>query len=80
METLLWLKCFCLQVDLCAEEFHNSAPGSVCLLGDVKEVCGQLVEASPGSLHLSHSPWWGNLREKMQANSAVNNVSSVPVY
>lgn len=62
-----------IQVDVCAEEFHNSVQGSVCLLGDVKEICGQLVKATPGFLHPSHSSWWDSLREKMQTNSAINN-------
>lgn len=62
-----------IQVDLCAEEFHNSVQGSVCLLGDIKEISGQLVEASPGILHSSNSSWWSSLREKMQANTATNN-------
>lgn len=66
-----------IQVDLCAEEFHNSVQGSVSLLGDVKEVCGQLMEASPGILHPSPSPWWDSLREKMQANTATNNNMSL---
>ncbi|KAG0710042.1 2-hydroxyacyl-CoA lyase 1 [Chionoecetes opilio] len=62
-----------IQVDVCAEEFHNSVQGSVCLLGDVKEICGQLVAASPGTLHPSQSSWWDSLREKMQANTAISN-------
>lgn len=69
------IEVFSPQVDLCAEEFHNSVQGSVSLLGDVKEVTGQLVDASPGVLHPSTSPWWDSLREKMQANTATNNVS-----
>ncbi|XP_043207473.1 LOW QUALITY PROTEIN: 2-hydroxyacyl-CoA lyase 1-like [Amphibalanus amphitrite] len=66
-------QCRFIQVDISPEEFHNSVPASVTLLGQVAEVTGQLAEAwgqsgpagaDPGRL----GTWWQRLREKAAAN------------
>lgn len=61
-----------VHVDLCPEEFHNSVPASVALLGDLKPVCVQLLKEVSGRLISHDSPWWARLDEKAQANMQIN--------
>lgn len=59
-----------IQVDIKPEEFHNSIPTEVALLGDLNAVCSQLNKACSFK-HDPNSPWFTELRTKMQANAKV---------
>jgi 2-hydroxyacyl-CoA lyase 1 len=59
-----------LQVDISAEEMHTNVAAEVALVGDVTSVVAQLnaaVAARPLRLD-AHSPWWTELRAKVETN------------
>ncbi|XP_034256864.1 2-hydroxyacyl-CoA lyase 1 [Thrips palmi] len=59
-----------IQVDLCAEEFHNSRASTVAIQGDIKIVCGSILqELSSQRWKLPpSSSWWDLLKGKVQGN------------
>lgn len=59
-----------IQVEIKAEEFDNSAPTEVALLGDVNTVCVQLRDACSFK-HDSSSDWINGLRFKMESNAKI---------
>ncbi|XP_003739149.1 2-hydroxyacyl-CoA lyase 1 [Galendromus occidentalis] len=59
-----------IQCDVKAEEFHNSVPNEVSLLGDLNAVCSQLLSACDFK-HDAQSQWLTSLRAKMQINAKV---------
>lgn len=61
-----------IQVDIKPEEFHNSVPTEVSLLGDLNAVCSQLRDSCTFK-HDANSPWFTALRTKIDANAKVVN-------
>lgn len=59
-----------IQLDLCAEELHNSHPATLALQGDIQATVGRLLELMDGWRHPQDSPWWAQLRRKCSANTA----------
>ncbi|CAL8130686.1 unnamed protein product [Orchesella dallaii] len=59
-----------IQVDIEPEEFQQSIPTTVTLLGDVNQVTGQLVEAASQKqlVYPKDTPWWKMITEKMDLN------------
>lgn len=62
-----------IQVDICAEELHNSVPAKVALHADISVFIRQLIDelSSQAWALRSTSPWWGQLNSKSNENKAV---------
>jgi len=65
-----------IQVDIEPEEFQQSIPTTVTLLGDVNQVTGQLVEAASQKqlVYPQDTPWWKSIEEKRELNRSITNV------
>jgi len=59
-----------IQVDLCAEELHNSIPATVAIQGDLRSTVAALSESFGGWSHSRSSQWWSQLREACAKNEA----------
>jgi len=59
-----------IQVDLCAEELHNSVPATVAIQGDLGPTVSAIGESLGGWSHSSSSPWWKHLRAACAKNEA----------
>ena len=57
-----------IQVDICAEELHNSVPAAVGLQGDIRATVRQLTGQLGGWSYPHTAPWWETLREKVEQN------------
>jgi thiamine pyrophosphate-dependent acetolactate synthase large subunit-like protein len=65
------------QVDVCAEELHNSVPAKVAIHADIGVFTRQLIQqlASHAWSFPVIKPWWGQLNTKSDKNKAVITVS-----
>lgn len=59
-----------IQVDLCAEEFHNSRPSTVAIQGDIRVTCSSITQelSAQGWSVPSSSSWWNLLKTKVESN------------
>ncbi|PNF25063.1 2-hydroxyacyl-CoA lyase 1 [Cryptotermes secundus] len=62
-----------IQVDICAEELHNSVPAKVAIHADIGTFTRQLIQQLIGHAWALRymSPWWGQLNSKSDKNKAV---------
>jgi len=58
-----------IQVDICAEELHNSVQASVALQGDIRSTVKAMTECIAGWSFPSSAPWWKTLRDKIGINT-----------
>ena len=59
-----------IQVDICAEELHNSVPARVALQADIRATVAGLCEVLGSWTYPDTAPWWAKLRDKMTENVA----------
>jgi len=66
-----------IQADIEVEEFHNSIPTEVNLLGEINAIAGQLAQSASGSRWLfpKEKKWWGEIKTKIESNRKTVNVS-----
>jgi len=57
-----------IQVDICAEEMHNSVQSTVALQGDLRATAQILESILTGWVYPSNAPWWKQLMDKMELN------------
>ena len=57
-----------IQVDLCAEELHNSVQATVALQGDIRATVKAMSQCISGWSFPSSAPWWQTLRDKKDIN------------
>ena len=63
-----------IQVDICAEEMHNSVQSTVALQGDLCATAQILESTLTGWVYPSNAPWWKQLRDKMELNKTATQV------
>ncbi|XP_023322403.1 2-hydroxyacyl-CoA lyase 1 [Eurytemora carolleeae] len=59
-----------IQMDICAEEMHNSIHSSVALQGDIQVTTARLNILKGNFKFSNSSPWWIELRKKCRENGA----------
>ena len=57
-----------LQVDICAEEMHNSVASGVALQGDIRATVSALCQHLHGWRYPDSAPWWETLKLKSEQN------------
>jgi len=57
-----------IQIDLCAEELHNSVQATVALQGDIRATVQAMSRCISGWSFPSSAPWWQTLRTKKDLN------------
>jgi len=58
-----------IQMDICAEEMHNSLQSSVPLLGDIQATVYRMNQLAGTYRFCDKSSWWKELRKKCTANT-----------
>ena len=57
-----------IQVDVCAEEMHNSVTAAVALQGDIRATVAALCQHVQGWSYPDSAPWWQTLKTKSEQN------------
>ena len=57
-----------IQVDLSAEELHNSVPSALGLQGDIAATVREMTAQLAGWTYPASAPWWETLRQKVELN------------
>lgn len=70
-----------MQIDICAEELHNSVPASVAIQSDIAPAVKELTSRLAGKNYsMSKSnPWWRKLILFSEKNREVIHVSKISV-